>query len=178
MFDVVYIQYRVFLCWSAISISKAFLILWLGIIFYHFGFTVFLQTFTCIPELENELGIVFISQPPFPSAGLSGVNSKHDNCIIKPLPTHNLKDVSTHKPKSAFAILGVSLPLLLFSLLLFYGILSFSFSPLPYEVVFLSFLNFWFPISLIICIRKDLKSMCTETETPLRTQCTEWIHLY
>lgn len=123
-------------------------------------------------KLENKLGIVFISQPPFPSAGLSGVNAEHDNCIIKPLPTHNLRDISTHKPKSAVAILGVSLPPLLFSLLLFYGILSF-FSPLPYDVSLLSFPNFWFPISLIICIRKDLKSMCTETKTPLRTQCTE-----
>lgn len=160
-----------FLCRSAISISKAFLILWLGIIFHHFGFTVFLQTFTCMPELENKLGIVFISQPPFPSAGLGGVNSEHDNYIRKPLPTHNLRDVSTHNQTVQLQYSG-SVSLCSFSLSYCF-MAFFLFFPLPYDVLLLSFLNFWFPISLIICIRKDLKSTCTETKTPLRMLCTE-----
>lgn len=129
-----------FLCHSAVSISKAFLILWLGITFHHFGFTLFLQIFTCMPKLKNDLRIVFISQPLFPNAEPSGMNSEHGNCTINPLPTHNLGDISTHKPKSTVAILGIHLPLLLFSLLLFYGILFFF--SLPYDILLLSFLNF------------------------------------
>lgn len=129
-----------FLCQSAIHISNTFLILWFGIIFHHLGFLVFLQTLPCMPELENELRVVFISQPSLPSGGLSSVNSEHGDCIIKPLLTHNLGNISTHKPKSAVELFGISLPLLLVSLLLFYGIPFFS--PLSYDVLLLSFPNF------------------------------------
>lgn len=74
------------------------------------GFTVFLQTFTGIPALENKLGVVLFSEAPFPNAGLSGTNFEHDHWVKKSLPIQSLRGVSAHKPRSAVTRFGISSP--------------------------------------------------------------------
>lgn len=109
--------------------------------FFTIGFTIFPQTFTCMPELENKLGVVLISQPPFPNSGLSGANFEHDYCITKSLPIHSLRDVSTHKPKSAVARFGISPPTASFlspTVLLH----CLSFFSLPHDLLLLHLPNF------------------------------------
>lgn len=96
-------------------------------------------------ELKNKLEVVFISQPSFPNAGLNGAKSEHYNCITKPLPTHNLRVVSTHKPKNVVARLVITL---LCSLSLSYSFIALPLLSLFYDLLLFPFLNFKFPIYL------------------------------
>lgn len=116
-----------------------------------------------------------LSQPPLPNSGPSGTNSEHDNHITKPIPTHSPRHVSTRKLNSSVVSPGRAIPQ--------FPSLSCRFMALPlFSLILMIYCCFLFPTSSFLCLiifsRKNLKFMCMGTKIPLRTQDTQWIHLY